>query len=1325
VFEEHAGKVRASGLGEVSGDGLGLHLTRIEIRNFKSIGDRQVINLSKGLTVLTGRNGSGKCVAPWMPVAQPWGDELIESLFHDACYSGIRINEDASEYVIPSQRVMILSYHRHLKKCLETSVSTVFRKPYNGWLLRLVTLSGRLVEVTPEHRIAVASSTGFKWVKASLLTPGNKIMVFENGKIGIDVLDKVVRKRWTGMVYDLYVRNAGSYIIGGGVIVHNSNLVDAIRFALGENNPRLLRTDRLSSLVNDNAGKDSEAYVNLAIDNSDSVIPGQDKIITIARRMGRDGESTYYINGRRAPRNIIEDIISTAGLSARGYNIILQGEISRLADKNPVERRREIEQALGLAQYDEKKMEALNNLQQADNNLRVAQARLQEIDRRMLQLERERNLLLRRRMLEKEIKKVQLIIDSLEYWGLINKLNDVSKRIEENNALKNKCETELATLQSERKKLMERTEELLKTAPAIGDSEKIRLEYELKDCERQLNECLKKTEEENLELNTIKKELRKVKKRRSRMQGKIKRLLKVSNRMSIKYSSLESLLSRLSEEKKRMQEIDRRRVEEAYHMRSRLTMVEKELENRLVEEKSAERMLKDILIHYNGIRRRMSSLNRMKNRQSARRSRLIEKLDDVEKSLAERRKILDNTIETLRVLTESMDMFRIFFARVSGALSYRNRKDKKRILELMRRALEEKGLRVYGVLRENLWFPEDVKKAVESLAGEWMDAILVENSLDMLVLTELFSGEASGVRVLTPEGEVSKKEVPPKLNGRGKHIMDLLKYPKIIEKHVLKIFWHSVLANSVEDALAFVKNGFKAVTRDGQVFINEGALIPEDVDREFENILKFMKTFTVKAGELSKTIETVETRIKHSLSRKIVETTEFRNRLEGELNAIDSYMSRLEEQLNILASEYLSASRRLSQVFRERNTGKKRLLEKDLQILRSSIILKEKELGDIRKKIKLLEKKMEKLDEEKMRIRRNLIEIENIINTLHRRVKECRNVEEALASRIFAIRNEIRSTMILANDLRNKIESLKANMGEESGTEYGESRDKRSELIEAIRKLDKEVERLNSEINRVKDVERRLLVEKEVNERRVEELRNRILGQPLQVPEETRGSAERYLSILKSELEKVQEVNMLAIKQYEQEIDFYRNALERINELEEERRSIQEFMEEIERKKREAFLEGLSKINNYFSTFFNKMAGGEGWLQPEDPDNPLETGLNVYVKFPGKEARVISGVSGGEKSVAALCLIFAMQKLFPAAFYIFDEPDAHLDYVNIDKMTDLLKEVSRGSQIIVISLRDIVVSKADKVIGVYVKKGSSRFMEMPGEKALEEIAVAG
>ncbi|MEM1553428.1 MAG: AAA family ATPase [Thermoproteota archaeon] len=1298
-----------------------MHLARIEIRNFKSILDRQVINLSKGLTVITGRNGSGKCVAPWTPVARPWGGEPIESIFLEACQEGTRIYEGKCEYIIPRNRIEIVS----CQKSLEASVNAVFRKPYDGFILKLTTSSGRLVEVTPEHRLAVAKAGCLKWVESAFLKHGDKVLIVENGRIQTDIIDKIEKKKWKGMVYDLYVKNVGSYVIGNGIIVHNSNLVDAIRFALGENNPRLLRTDRLSSLVNDNAGRDSEAYVKITIDNSDSVIPGQGEVITIARKMGRDGESTYYLNGRKTPRNVIEDIISTAGLSARGYNIILQGEISRLADKNPVERRKEIEQALGLAQYDEKKMEALNNLQQADNNLRVAQARLQEIDRRMFQLERERNLLLRRRMLEKEIERVQLIIDSLEYWRLIDKLNDVSKKIEETIALKNKLENELIQIQSEKRKLMEKMEELLRTVPTVSDSNKIRIEYELKDYERQLNQCLEKIKEERGRLDAIKKELKKVRKKRNRLQRKIKRLSHIQTTIMKKHASTNALFLKASNEKRKLYELEKKTVEEILHLKSRFNLIEKEIEKITVEEKSAEKMLKEVLTYYNNIKKKIRILNRARERDSYRRSKVIERLVNLEKALAERRKIIDNTLTTLKILTESIDAFRIFFAKISGALSYRSRSEREKAIEIVKKTLEEKGLKIYGILRECIIFPENIRRAVESIAGEWMDSILVENSLDMLVLINLIGGRINDVKILTSEGEVVKKEVPVKLYGRGTHMMDLIKYPKSIEKHVSKIFWNSVLAKSIEDALVFTKHGFKAVTLDGRVFTSEGASIPRDNNMEFESLLRFMKSFTEKAGELSNTAEKLELYIKHSLSKKILETTEYRNKLEEELNVIDMHINEIGEQLNVLANEYLSASRKISQIFRERNVNKRRMLEKELERLKTSLILKEEKLVRIRRNIRILEEELEELESKKTREKESLMKIENIVYNLQRRLGELKDLEKAVFERLCATREEITRYVSLASQLRNKIETLKAEMSGEAQIGHEKGENERDILIEAIRKLDEELEGLNLEINRVKDAERRLLVEKEINENKIEELKRRINNQPLSVPEEIREQAERYLKILREEVEKVQEVNMLAIKQYEEEVDFYRNALERINELEEERRSIQEFMEDIERRKREAFLEGLSKINSYFSTFFNKMTGGEGWLQPEDPDNPLETGLNVYVKFPGKEARIISGVSGGEKSVAALCLIFAMQKLFPAAFYIFDEPDAHLDYVNIEKMTELLREVSKDSQIIVISLRDIVVSKADKVIGVYVKKGSSRFMEMPNEKALEEIAIAG
>ncbi len=1305
-----------------------MHLTRIEIRNFKSVGGRQVVNLSRGLTVVTGRNGSGKCVAPWTIIEQPWGGLPVESLFEELSQESVRIKLVDGEYVVPPGKETLTSYNPLLRRVVEASVSAMFRKPYEGSLLKMETANGRLVEVTPEHRLMVDYGNGVRrWVEASRLSEGMRIMVMDGGKTSFDVLNRIVWRNWKGEVYDIYVENVGSYVTGDGVIVHNSNLIDAIRFALGENNPRLLRTDRLSSLVNDNAGRESETYVKITIDNSDSTMPGQEKIITVARRMGRDGESTYYLNGRRTSKNVVEDTISSTGLSARGYNMIPQGEISRLADKNPVERRKEIEQALGLAQYDEKKAEALSNLQQADNNLRVAQARLQEIDRRMLQLERERNILLRRRMLEKEVERMQMIINSLEYWRLVRKLEEISLKLEENIAMRSKLESELEFKQSEKRSIIERMEELLKTATSVTpDAERIRLQYELKDLEKRLREAFERLERNQVELKTIKRELSKTRRKRSRSLRKTVSLAEDYRSVLEKRASIKTRILRLLNEKKKLQEAERKQADEVSSFANRLMLVNRELDRLVLEEENSERMMREVVAYYGSLKRRIGSLSRRRKMEMARKSRVVEKLADLDRVLEERKRMLDEIMNTVKILMSSLDSFRILFAKASGIADYAIQYERRRrALELVKKVSEKKGLSIYGVLRDNLWFPKELNKAVENLAGDWMDAVLVKSSLDMLFLMNFLGGKGVGIKVLTSEGEANRKEIPFELSKRGKHAMDLVKYPRIIENHVLKLFWNSVVVNTAEDALVFARRGFRAATVNGEVFTFEGGLVWENVEERLESIRSVVKSFSEKASELSGILETMNNHVRPVLSSKIIEASSIRSRLAEDLNTIDSRMEELGEQLGTLTSEYLEASRRLSQAFRRSDAGKKRQLERERMRLKSLISAKEKSISRIRRRIRLVEKELNRLERRREVCKKRLTLIENIVSNLRRKAEEYGSAEKALNDKIARVKDENREVLSLTRDLNAKIEDLKGRMGGNIEVVREGVEDTRRDLVATIRRLDREIEELNAEVNRVKDVERRLLVDKEMSENRIQELKSRIPGQPLKVSEDRERVTENYLNILRSELEKVQEVNMLAINQYEQEVDFYRNALERINELEDERRSIQEFMEDIEKRKREAFLDGLNRINKYFSTFFNKMTGGDGWLQLEDPERPFEAGLTVYVRFPGKEARVISGVSGGEKSVAALCLVFAMQKLFPAAFYIFDEPDAHLDYVNIERMTELLKEVSSESQIIIVSLRDVVVSKADKVIGVYVKNGFSRFIEMPAGKALEETTVVG
>ena len=174
-----------------------------------------------------------------------------------------------------------------------------------------------------------------------------------------------------------------------------------------------------------------------------------------------------------------------------------------------------------------------------------------------------------------------------------------------------------------------------------------------------------------------------------------------------------------------------------------------------------------------------------------------------------------------------------------------------------------------------------------------------------------------------------------------------------------------------------------------------------------------------------------------------------------------------------------------------------------------------------------------------------------------------------------------------------------------------------------------------------------------------------------------------------------------------------------MNELEREKQAIVQFMDEIERKKRKVFMEAFEKININIAKYFVKLTGGgDATLKLENPEEPFSGGIDMLVQFPHKPSIVVSGASGGERSVAAVAFIFAIKGFTPASFYILDEIDAHLDAFHVSKLADVLVEESERTQFIVITLKPEMLNKAEKVYGVYERNGvsnviSARFLEVP------------
>jgi chromosome segregation protein len=229
------------------------------------------------------------------------------------------------------------------------------------------------------------------------------------------------------------------------------------------------------------------------------------------------------------------------------------------------------------------------------------------------------------------------------------------------------------------------------------------------------------------------------------------------------------------------------------------------------------------------------------------------------------------------------------------------------------------------------------------------------------------------------------------------------------------------------------------------------------------------------------------------------------------------------------------------------------------------------------------------------------------------------------------------------------------------------------------------------------------------------QLRDLGFGRPVQGAVERMEEALEWKRVLMEEVHEIGLVNQLALEQYDGQKDNYKNLSVRITQLEQEKLKIIEFMNDLERQKRDTFMAAYNKVNDTFQRLFGEMTDskGKGQMVLDNAENPFDGGLELMLQFPGKPMLTIGSASGGEKSVSTVCYLLALQQIHPMPFYVMDEIDAHLDVVNSRRLATLIRSRSGESQFIVISLKDTTISRAERVYGVYNEKGMSNVISLP------------
>jgi chromosome segregation protein len=1136
-----------------------------------------------------------------------------------------------------------------------------------------------------------------------------------------------------------------------------SNIFDAILFALGESSPKTLRVTSLKNLLFDggvSGEKASKAIVSVQFDNTGREIPVDADTVTFTRELREDGESIFKINGRHVSKQMVINLTQLCLISPEAFNVILQGMINRIAELRPDERRRLLESLVGVAQFDEKKAEALKNLEDATHKLEIAFARIGEIRNVLRKNEEARNVLLRYRHLEEEIRHLNAMKVSRNISLLNQQISSLNSSLEEEKGLLKKRMHDKTVLEAEIDALKSQREQFLSS---VSDPSKTFVNYEMELAStyskiEETSSQIKSLEERNLEieqdLSTLTTMLSGLEVEKANLSQNLERLknevkLKETERQSI-LQKIKNVTAEVNEVNKRLSRIKSQKLkadskvkkidillERSKAKKEKIVPIHTKLSYKFKLLESKQNSFSTVL---NELRQSLSNLDNLLQAESTEVVSLSKSYEEIEKR---RRAMLDaikSSIETLEKVESSIVKAEAVQRMAEELLDIEGLE---RLVTFAKTGAVEGCV---GLVKELISFEERYAKPVKSVCGLWLNAIVVRDrdSLNKLIDAAQRVG-AKHFNMITLS-EIKPRQLPPPPQEPG--ILGYLSSFVNGEYDVLKsfLFQDTLLVEDASVALKCSSEGFKCVTLDGAVYEAYGSGYASG----FPEILEAVSSYGV--DEYYSELKTVISNLKRIVERRQAD------------------LEKLNEKSKTLLEKKAEVSKNLGQVHGEIESLIKFVRKYSetyssnqlkLNSLRDKLTKIELYLKRVDERINLLNSKREALmkiiqSEEENVEAQKLIELNNTLNSLNSQYQSLTNVINEINISLMQTKGRLENdVMVSYNNTRKGIEKLKAEYESNKG-KIEEARKILAELKEKYETLkareeefhqasinmqktlseyDTKINEKIAQLNSLNDMIGRSTIRINQLTSRIENLKEKLESEynALRLyghtsPIEYAEGSDELLIMLQQELDEVKPMlNFLAEKDYESVLEGYKNLSLRSNQLEEERESIIALIEEIDNQKKKVFMDAFEKIDRSLRGIFKDLTDGEAWLELENPEEIFSGGIYLMASFPGKRPKESLMLSGGEKTITTVAFILAMQSAYKSPFYLFDEVDAHLDQLNLERLTKILKERSKEAQIILITLKDLTLSKADKIFGVYQRGGSANIVEYSPGVAVREV----
>ncbi|MCX9009897.1 MAG: chromosome segregation protein SMC [Candidatus Methanoperedens sp.] len=1122
-----------------------------------------------------------------------------------------------------------------------------------------------------------------------------------------------------------------------------SNIIDGILFALGLSNSRIMRAEKLTDLIfNADGGRKNFAQVTIRFDNRDREMPVDADEVAVTRKVRQTESgyySYYYFNDTPVSLSDIHNNLSKAKITPEGYNVVMQGDVTHIIEMTPTERRKIIDEIAGVAEFDDKKEQALNELEIVRERIERVDIILAEVGEQLIRLQQERDQALKYQSLRDEKRKYEGYVLLARLKDARNELNRLEGELREREAKKE----ELKRQAEERRQELKRTEDALSELNSLiiqkGEGEQIALRREIESIKGEISRCNSTIELSENEINDIESQRRKAFLDIDGMQGKVAELVAKLNEENLRKETVSAELddkrTKLLVVRSKIAEVDaqftgtRDKLAESKQQLEAHKNGKNELmreEDRLLdairrkssEARDIELEIQDSVSKIGSADLDTSSVKNRVEEIAAKRQELVKDSVDLEKNRVQIKMVIAD-------LDNSLRLFQQEYAKSEARIKAAAEINYSEPVEAVLRAKKSRELPgVYGTIAELGKVDKKYSVALEIAAGARMQSVVVDTDEDAARAIEYLKQRRLGRVTFLPlnrmeaMASLSKKEK----DGVIDYAINLVDY----DKKFSSVFWYVFRDTLVLDSLNTARKlmgGKRLVTLEGELIEKAGAMTGGTIrsklsfaSGEEENIKKIAEQISEYEGRRKSAVNKLEKTEEHLAGLKD-ESSNF----DKEISKLEMQMEEIKSRGTRLAELIESRKKQLAEIENERIEIKKKMdcIEDDKRSRDALINTLLEDIGKLEELLKgsevpELSNKAGKIEEEIDRLEGRMRDIEAGINAIELDRKYAQERIDETKARLSELDKKKEGHREKINTLRGQIKKLESDLKAKTIREM--------ELGGELLELQNKRMRIQSEENSLKerlldvqrvlgDLERNLLALQSTKDALTEQiiaLDNEIAERGLNRDEEVPSSesiASRIAALTRA-MEKLEPVNMRAIDEYNGVENRQKDLKSRRDTLFREREEIILRIKKCEEMKKETFMNTFDGVNEQFKQVFAELSDGTGGLFLENPDDPFSGGMTIKAQPSEKTLQRLEAMSGGEKSLTALSLLFAIQQYRPAPFYAFDEIDMFLDGVNAEKVARRIQKASANAQFIVVSLRKPMIEAAKRTVGVAMQENN-------------------